>query len=419
MPLAGVLAELAAIGFMLFCFSPEIDRRLAVNAVAENGAIALQAATVYDAGSARLVTEIEGLRAAAATAQTDAGSYRRTALQAPTDDPELKPAIEQVQRAEKAKVDAERRLSWVARRDEEGRRIALQRLGARKAELQAAQARVNKLRGDAEAVAKQRRDAVQGRLTETLAAGQSSQARIDTLEKEHAARLAAREDSIRAALLRDPGYRPPDRGLLARVKVLAQLMDDPWVFTVATLLHVGFFGIELGAVLCKVLTSVPSAYAVMLAGEEYANEVETANAVFRRIGGQDPPEQEPEDPVPPEPDAPVPGGAAIAVPERPPSDDVQPDETGSTIERLEEGARLAKVQAAARAKARDKAAKGKAAPDKTAMDAASLDASQPETGSLVGDILDGPVRRGPGRPPGAKNRLKHADDDGPPGEHGA
>lgn len=145
----------------------------------------------------------------------------------------------------------------------------------------------------------------------------------------------------------------------------------------------------------------------MLAGEEYANEVETANDVFRRIGGQDPPEQEPEDPVPPEPDAPVPGGAAIAVPEPPPGDDGQPDETGSTVERLEEGARLAKAQAVARAKAREKAAKEKP----------PTQAVTPEATTLVDDILDGPVRRGPGRPPGAKNRPKPGD--GPLGEHGA
>lgn len=399
LPLAGVLAELAAVGFMLFSFSPEIDHRLAVNAMAVNAPIAMQAAMVYDAGSARIATEIEQLRATSATAKTDAGSYRRDVLQVPADDPRLKPAIEQAGRAEKAKIEAERRLSQVARRDEEGRRIATQRLGARRAELQAAQARVDRLRGEAEAAASQRRAGVQGRLQETLAAEQGYQARIDALEKEHAARVAAREDSIRAAMLRDPAYRPPDRGLLARVKVLAQLMEDQWVFTVAMLLHFGFFGIELGAVLCKVLTSVPSAYAVMLAGEEYANEVETANAVFQRIDGPEPPAEAPDDPMPPEPDAPGSGDAAAEAPEPPANDDVQPGDTGSTAARLGEGARRAQAQAAARAKAREKSARTANAPAAT---------------PLAGEILDGSARRGRGRPPGAKNRSRPDNDAGPP-----
>ena len=342
LPLAGVLAQLAAIGFMLYCFTAEISRGLEVNATAENAPIAEQVAKVYDAGSVRLETEIKDLRAASTTATTDASRYRLDALETAPEDPELKPAIEQVRRAESAKTDAERRLAQVPRRDEAARRIAGQRLGARKAELQTAQARVDKLRSDAASALVQRRAAVQGRLDETLAADQRRQARIDALEKEHAARLAAREDTIRQAMLRDPGYRPPDRGLLARVKVLAQLMQDPWVFTVATLLHIGFFGIELGAVLCKVLTSVPSFYAVTLAGEEYANEVETANGVFRRIAQQEPPEPEgePDATPPPEPDAPAPGDAGTELPEPPANDDETPDADGNTAARLKEGARL-------------------------------------------------------------------------------
>lgn len=130
------------------------------------------------------------------------------------------------------------------------------------------------------------------------------------------------------------------------------------------------------------------------AGEEYANEVETANAVFRRVGAQEPPEQESDDPALPEPEAPAPGATVSERPEPSVSGAVQPGETDETSTRLEEGARLAKAQAAARAKKTDNGVKGRK----------SQETVSTEISSLTEEIIDGPVRLGRGRPPGTKSK---------------
>lgn len=394
----GVLAELAAIGMLLVCFATEITRVQRLDAIAANAPLREQVTEAFNADSGRRVQQIDLVQNRLTEAQKDLGSYRRDVLQAPNEDPELKPATDRARRADAARVEAERRLSRSASQDSPERRQAQQQVAARRADAVAAQARLEKVRERSQTAIAQRTGAVQGRLDETLAAEQRFQEQIDTLQREHDTRIASRETSIRAAMEQDPSYRPADRGLLARAKVLARLMDDPWVFTLAMLLHAGFFGIELGAIMCKVLASVPSTYAVILASEEYGFEVETVNRLVRRIHGEPGPELPGETEPVPDPHDPLEGDDAVVDPPAPANDAEEPTSVETAESRLEEGARLARAQAETRADAKKK----RSGPSPGA-----------EIGSLASDILDGPVKRGRGRPPGAKNQKKPANDDQP------
>ena len=427
---AAVFSQLVAWCFMLFIFTPEIVHRLNLNAMMANAPLQQSVAVEYDATTMRLVTEIGQLQEAQAKARTDAGAFRLDALQPVPEEPELKPAIAFVQRAEGAKLEAERRLARVPSRDDVARRLAIQRLAARKADLQKAQERVDRLREETQTRVTQRHDAIQSRLGETQSAEQRYAERIDALEKARAARVAAREDSIRAVMQRDPGFQTSDRGLLARARTLGQLMDDPWTFTVATLLHLFLFGVELGAVLSKILTFIPSSYAAILAGEELAHNVEVANWVYARISAATPPSN---DNVPEELALTGHEGMTTTpVVLAPANDDAAVEALSNTAARLQVGAAVAKEQAAARAvaaKARG-GKKGRATPRTTAgepeavhgarddhapdpLAAATLSAAAP---TLAENILDGPVRRGRGRPPGSKTRPVPASDAGTAGD---
>ena len=422
--LATVFAQLAAVAVMLWIFAPEILHRLALNALRANAPIEQRIAADYDATSNRMITEIGQLTAAKAKAQTDAGAFRLDALQGPVEDPELKPAIDTVRRAEQTRLEAERRLARIPVRDELARRAAAQRLAAKRAELLQAQNRVDALRAQAQATLDQRQEAVQARLSETQAAEQRHAARIDALEKAHAVRVAGRESSIRATMEKDPAFQTPDRGLLARAGALGQLMEDPWTFTVATLIHLALFGIELAAVLCKLLTCVPSAYAVTLASEEYAHDAETVDALYRRIGQPptEPPEVDLPEVAPPSGPPDAGGMAAETAPSAANDDDAAEPDRDSMAARLRNAAEAARMQAVARARAANaKARKADAEPladgvGRQPEEPAARDVTEARSDedslTLAENILDGASRRGRGRPAGSKNRSRPANDSG-------
>lgn len=410
--LALIPAEFITLGVALFIFQAELVQILNADAVQRNAPLYQHIASQDDADTTQQTDRLKALRTALEQSTANAEALRADALRVPADDPELTALTGRVPALEAAVLEAERRVAALppaTSRAEATRRIIAQRLlGARRADLAKVQADQAAMRLRADTARQGHGSTVAGGLEGANRAIADYQTRITALSAEVVERAASRADRIRAAVERDATYVPPERGILARLQVLAKLGEDKWNFTFLLLLHAFFLGIELAAVLTKVLSSVPSSYAVRLAGEEYATEYETVDGVHKRISelGSGAPEAGM-------------GGPEGSTDRQPPSltveaandDAAVEDGTSDTEDRLRDGARAARAQAAARAKAKDRAKDP--ARDKPAEAADDADAAP-----ATDDLTAGPVRRGPGRPPGARNKLRPDNDDRPPSEDG-
>jgi hypothetical protein len=230
---------------------------------------------------------------------------------------------------------------------------------------------------------------------------EAQQARLANLQEEHKRLTADRERIIREAVEADPTYVPKDEGFIARLRALRQLMGDPEIAIIVALFDLAFFGIELAAVLSKILTKVPSTYAVMLASEEHLSAFHAAKELARAIkSGKEPPQAAAPIMPPLPPRAPGPAGAmAMPLPRR--ADEKEPaDVIGKGEIAVEE--RLA--EPAARAPA-PKAASSSTTTPRLAVDRRASGAS--------------PVRRKRGRPPGPAWRPEIIPPQGGPAETAA
>lgn len=409
--LALVPAEMITVGVALFIFQVELIQVLNAEAVQRNAVVIRQITERDDADTGRMTERLAALQTARTQAAANAEALRGDALRVEAADPELAAGTARVTALEAAKLEAERRLAALppatSRGDATRRAIAQRLLAARRADLERTLREQEALRQRVDASRQDRGATVATRLKEATEAEADYQTRVTVLAEEVAQRATGRAERIRTAVERDAAYVPPERGILARMRVLAKLTDDGWNFTLLLLLHAFFLGIELAAVLSKVLSAVPSSYAVRLAGDEYATEYETVDGVHRRIaalGGAAPPAATSDRANDgPEPPAPAAANDDVSSGDEAPFE----DDASDTERRLRDGARAARAQAAARAKAKDKTR------EKPAETADGADAAPAND-----DLTSGPVRRGPGRPPGARNKPKPDNDDQPPSEDG-
>jgi hypothetical protein len=117
-------------------------------------------------------------------------------------------------------------------------------------------------------------------------------AKLADLKKRLAALIAGREDAIRRAVESAPDHVNYDDGFLARIRVLGQIArEDTKIASVIILIDIVSFGFELAAVLAKVTSFVPTAYAAFLARDAYLRVVRIVDEItseLKTIDGWDP-----------------------------------------------------------------------------------------------------------------------------------
>lgn len=304
-----VLAMLIALFCAVLLFGKDISKDI-------ESAYQQQNARLMAAVTARIDNELKKMADAVAAATAvmtrlndDEASLRRIIVDPAVTDAEMKLTLDRIARLEGVKRNAERALTEAEAfaanelggiRGAPGnsgipgsgpvRRAAEERLqAARRAsenagrELTAAQARLRELQELSAASARRRADTAAQKLADVTRDRPIAQTRLTALEEEYRTMSARREQAIQAALEADPAYLPKDDGLLARVRVLKQMMNDPWVFTIVVLFDLAFFALELAAVLSKITTFVPASYSVELAYEDYLRAYSYAQALADEI----------------------------------------------------------------------------------------------------------------------------------------
>ena len=403
-----LLALLTGSLMSLMLFSKDVEKQLAAAATEKNSPLVQAIGRRFDTETRRLEAEREQQLAAIAKADADGSALRQSVLNQIPVDPEIGLVTDRVRDILRRREAAERRLTQVSAvaRDASGStRVAIARrnLDALNRDVAAAQERLSALQNRRDGAAQRLTGTADGRLKDTKAVRDAAELRVRTLDAAIAKRTESREASIRDALVRDPGYASPDDGLLSRLKALKALTADPFIFWTVLLLDAVFVAIELAAVLSKVMTFVPAAYALKLAVET-VKLGHGAREELAKLLGLD---------LPPPPASPTGSPASGAAEEHGPSPDRpvasdrdsesdghdKPDGRSDTNvddldDRLFAGARAAQARQNAMDKAKAKAASGKG---NTAVEAKAPGAP---------DQHSAPFRRGPGRPPGSPNKPK-------------
>lgn len=417
-----LLALLTGSLMSLILFKKDVEGQIAAVAAERNAPLVQALGARFDEDTGRLKVEQGQLLTVVATADSDASRLRQSVLTQMPADPEIGLATERVRELIRRRDVAEQQVAVLRRTSagngdsDEGARLATARrnLAVMVRDLGAAQQRLTNLQARRDAAATRLTGTVDARLQDNKASRDAAKARLGELDAAIARRAETREAAIQGALLRDPGYVPPDDGLLARLRALKTLTADPFIFWSVLLLDAVFVAIELAAVLSKVMTFVPAAYALMLVTEG-AKAGQRAKEELVEALKLDTSEGKPA-PLASDPRQPSRGSAASFHPDAAAGPNQQSAERGDgyTAEqgggddeldaRLAEGARAAEARREAMAKNRSKPAEG------TANGGSDGDTESP-------NHLADPARRGPGRPPGSKNRPKpngtsQADDDG-------
>jgi hypothetical protein len=144
--------------------------------------------------------------------------------------------------------------------DQAAARFADQAAKARQAR-DAAQQRQDAARADAE----QRKDA---RLTELAAQVAAARKARDAVHATVAATILARQDTITGLVAKNPAHLPPSNGPVAMFKAFRRVAADPGIAPWITMIMFVAMGLELSAVLAKLLIRIPGTYSTDLAAKD-------------------------------------------------------------------------------------------------------------------------------------------------------
>lgn len=319
------IAQLSAIFLSLLIFSADIDSRLHESNLNANAALTSSATALVDGGIQR------------ATAAVNAESTQETALATQVSqlrDNQIDPASgdTQVQMAQQAVTQLLAEKSEADSAVQQAETIASAELGGikspetsgiagdgprRQAALEAVQDAKDQDQqiATALAAAQSRFDALQSQsLARSQTTEQQSNTELPTFQKALAvedAKLASmksallaleehRDDAIRTAVQSAPGYVPYDGGLLAEITALDEIgHQNARIAAVIILVDVTGFGIELGAVMAKLCSYVPTTYSGLLARSIYMDAVHMVDEMMEELNASSSAAQQEARPIPP------------------------------------------------------------------------------------------------------------------------
>ncbi len=316
------LAQLTAIFVSLLIFASDVETKVENTQAQHNAGLIATATTQTDEAIRRAAAAVDtqAVRVTAAAAQLN--TVRQNQIDPAAGAPALRQAQDELNQllARQTQADDDVRAAEL---------VASNELGGVKSALtsglqgdgpkhQAAVEQLTNARNRAQAVAtavSTARERIE-RLTQQLAAdGATTRERADEQLPDYEATLATeqaeldrlksalgelqrnREATIRHAVEAAPGYVGRDDGLLAQIKILGAIAQDD-TKTIATILLIDFvsFSFELGAVLAKITSYIPTTYAALLARNAYMNVVAIVDDTARKLDRDHPTDEPPDEP---------------------------------------------------------------------------------------------------------------------------
>lgn len=284
-----LVANFYGVVVSLHSFPNELDKKLVQWHVAENAAL-----TQEKTASETRELERNRQRQGELTARIGGLSQEQRRLDGlitsgTSDDPEIARALDSVARAEAARNDAQR-AKLIAEADSAneidgrcGPRSSCK--AGRGSRWAAAQARIASAdRAVADAASALDKAEIRLRELKTTRAGdgrrnageakerlgvvtrekEGLERQLATLTEGYQRRLSNHEASIREAVERDPRFVPKDEGLLARLRALRELMQDPAVATLVWIFDGLLVFLEVSTILARSVSLVPMEYTMRL-----------------------------------------------------------------------------------------------------------------------------------------------------------
>jgi Domain of unknown function (DUF4407) len=150
------------------------------------------------------------------------------------------------------------------------------------ADLAAARARLDALRQPGSAASEIQQ--ANGQLAAFQKDLEAENEKLADLKKQLAALIAGRENAIRRAVESAPDHVGYDNGFLARIRALGLIArEDGKIAAVILLIDIVSFGFELAAVLAKVTSYVPTAYATSRAREAFLRVVRIVDEIMGEL----------------------------------------------------------------------------------------------------------------------------------------
>lgn len=318
------IAQLTALMLAILVFGPDIGARIHDAYLQANHGLIKGATALVDGEIQRATDAVtaESARHAALSAQVTA--LRQNEINPSANDPQIVAAQQEVTQllAEKGKADdrvqaaeefASNELAGIkgssANSGEPGdgprHKAAIDQLKDAKSHAQEVTRSLDAARGRLDALRSQTASAnaeVMQRSRSQLPAFESAFAAESTTLAAMKDRLAAltqgRDEAIRHAVEKAPGYVELNHGLLAQITALEQIArGDTKIAAMILLTDLISFGFELAAVLAKVTSYVPTTYAAFLARDAYLGAVRIVDAMVKELDRGQRDANEPEIPL--------------------------------------------------------------------------------------------------------------------------
>jgi hypothetical protein len=299
------LAQLTAIFVALLIFGADIDARLLDRYREANAPLIAAATTLVDGAIGRATAAVTAQSEHVASLTAQATTVRQNEIESPQVQEAQREVARLIEENAKAEQDVKTAETFATNEmagirgansnsGQAGRgpryRAAMDQLAGAQAraqkaarELNAARERLDNVRANTPAndTTRQRSHDQLIELEQTLAAEKDQ---LAVLKDDLAKLTTGREAAIRRSVEEAPGHVALEKGFLQQLIVLGQIADESRrIAAVILLIDLVSFGFELAAVLAKVTSYVPTAYAVLLARDAYMRAVRVVDGMVAEL----------------------------------------------------------------------------------------------------------------------------------------
>jgi hypothetical protein len=304
-----VFANFFGINVALISFTHEINQVLNKWYLSANGSLIAEHRDTQTRELGKIEQQQTQISVTIAALQAEERRLGGIAIDPAAAEPELRLALAGVARAEAAKTSAERALvsaeqdsanevegrclprrscrpgagpQWraIQERIKAGRR----RVDVATQELAAAQTSLREMQAARAGEMQRKAREAKTRLAEVTQDREAQERQLAALAAEYQRRLLNREQVIREAVEHDPRHVSREEGLIARLRALRELMQEPAVATLVYIFDGMLVFFELATILAKTMSLVPLEYVMRLAQREALLADEIASELSRALG---------------------------------------------------------------------------------------------------------------------------------------
>ena len=316
------LAQLTAIFVSLALYGPEVAGEINRQYQQQNFALIAEAKLQVDGEIRRAADAVKGQEAHLAALQRQTAAMREGSVNPSANDSSIQAQQREVDQllAEKSQREAESAAAQTFSANElsgaktpgnsgivgrgpvriaaeERAKAASARVAAADRDLTEARNRLDDLRKEMSSSDEERSRQAQQQLPQLDAEVQAATAQL-TASGDNLTKLnGSREADIRAAVESAPDQIGRDQGLLAKLKALWRIAQDPGIKAVIILVDLVSLSLELACVLVKVTTLLPTTYAALVARDSYMRVVRIVDGMTTELDrGPEPRVGEPKGP---------------------------------------------------------------------------------------------------------------------------